>query len=463
MIELDAAVSQKIQWAKNNPSLCFFPYDTIDLRLPNVRSNQIRVSCCCNLELPLRLDRIDSDPFVDLKNKMNHGHLPKDCARCIHEENTGGVSERVRDILGRDMQELANFANTRKTNSFELRVLISNVCNLACRSCDPYSSSTFAKISNLDHLKHLQLDVTEIELFWKLITKSIRENIAKSDNFYVHFMGGEPLLHKGSVKILDWLITNHLHTLTKVRITTSINVAIDNNLLIKLDQFRAIEFILSIDSVHENYHYVRWPGKFSKTVNNLNELVDYKLQSPSDTKFNYILSPVFSLNNIFYINDYLDFWYSWSKSKQHMPFFLNTNLQYRSRHLDVQALPLQYRPYLKNLLEQALVHPILSDYHDNMQHLFNFLTRTLQELDQWPEDAVLWNTFLLHTAEFDTRTNTKFNLLNDRLYHILTEQDRKLFEQKLLAVNKQRKIDFYRINDYTQIQLHSAGSNLSGR
>ena len=161
---LENDINKKLQWAMENPSLCFFPYNTIDLRIPSDDKDQdkIRISCCCNLEFPLTSQNLSIDPFSNLKTTMDDGKLPADCFKCIHEEKTGGVSERIRDILAKDIDELYNFKNTRSIKTFELRILVSNICNLACRSCEPYSSSTFAKITNVDNLNNLNVDVTEI-------------------------------------------------------------------------------------------------------------------------------------------------------------------------------------------------------------------------------------------------------------------------------------------------------------
>ena len=452
-MSLEDNINKKLQWAKDNPSLCFFPHNTIDLRIPSDSKDQdkLRISCCCNLEYPLTNQNLSVDPFNNLKKSMDSGKLPSDCFKCIHEEKTGGVSERIRDILAKDIDELENFKNTRSIKTFELRILVSNICNLACRSCEPYSSSTFAKITNADHLDHLNVDVTDIEKFWEVITNTIIAKVDSSQHFYMHFMGGEPLLHKGNRKIINWLLDNNLNDKTFIRITTSINIPIDAKLLESFDQFKGVDFLFSFDSVNENYHYVRWPAKFEKTLNNLNEIVDYKTRSKSQTSFNYILSPVFSLNNIFYIKDYLDFWYTWLKEKNVNLFFLNTNLLFRTRHLDIQALPVKYRAKLKILLQEMSKHPILNDYSENMQHLHNFLTSAVYELDSWQEDYKLWNQFLMHTAEFDIRTRTTFEKYNRNFYDMLTSDDKDLFSQKLKAVNKAQKIDFTRLNDYSKI------------
>lgn len=443
MNSINDVVIQKLNWAKENPSLCFFPYTGLDLRLSPVADGKLRVSCCCNLENAPIVDQITSDPFLDLKKKLEGPRLPDNCIRCIHEENSGGVSERVRNILTIDINDLDEFARSRKVKEFELRILFSNVCNLSCRSCEPYSSSTYAKITANNEVDHLELDITDIDLYWDLIIQTILSKIDNCTYFYIHFMGGEPLLHNGNKKLVDWLIENQLNHRVNLRITTSINIPLKKDFLAKIDTFRGVDLILSIDGVHDNYHYVRWPARFEKTIANLNEVVQYKQNSTSNTYFSYILSPVFSLNNIMYLIEYLDFWYSWIKENNTKLYFLNTNLLYRTRHLDIQALPKRYRSEVAKVVNSAINHNIIKDYPNDMLHLYNFLKSARQELITWEENDFLWNTFLTHTAEFDVRTNVYFDIYNKFLYNILNDHDKQLFNKKLSQVNKTQKIVIY--------------------
>lgn len=433
----------KIQWARDNPSLCFAPYESIDIRLPNHLTSaddyyqKIRVTCCCNLESPIVSAPIPADLFVDIKQSMDRGVLPIECKKCQNEEKNNGISERIRTILSKEYEEeLSNFSLNREVISYELKVLTSNICSLACRSCNEGSSSTYAKISKNTSNNYLEKDITEIDAYWDLITNTVKEKFNSHTQFYIHLMGGEPLLHAGSRKILNWLVDQGYASKTNIRITTSLNVELKQDLLDLFNKFQEIQFILSIDSVGENYHYVRWPAKFSKIEHNLATLMLTQKFNTRKTNYkNLILSPVFSLNNIFYIKDYLDFWYNWSKENEYCMFFLHTNLVEQTNHLDIEALPVKYRSTLINILNDCSNHPIISSYPDQMQHLQHFIQTTISELTHRPDDMGLWGEFLEYTAEFDIRTNTKFENFNDRLYNLLGDNDKKLFNTKLSLVN----------------------------
>jgi len=110
---------------------------------------------------------------------------------------------------------------------------------------------------------------------------------------------------------------------------------------------------------------------------------------------------------------------------------MNTNITVPTAYLDFQALPIRYRGQLRDLLTECLSHEIFQNYGKDTIYVYNFLQSTIQELDTWPENDMLWDLFLKFTAEFDTRTKTKFDELNSRLYNILNDQDRSRFAEHL--------------------------------
>lgn len=434
----NSLLKQKIQWAKDNSSICFLPYSKIDIRLPFIQNqNKVRLSCCCNLQPPIIVDQFKKDPFVEIKKNMSRGYLPNECNICINEESTGGISERVRDIVSKSLDELESFKTNKEIKSFEISIFVSNICNLACRSCETNSSSTFSKITLNNESNFLSVDITSIEFYWNLITDIIRDKVQENNIVYIHFMGGEPLLQKGNYKIIEWIIENNLQDKIIIRLTTSINVPVKKDLSIKLNQFKLVEFILSIDGVYENYHYIRWPANFNKTIQNLNDIVNFSKESKNS--FRFFLSPVISLNNVFYLNDFLDFWHEWQNKTQVNLWLIITNLLPRTEHLDFQALPLIYRPFLTTFLEEILNHEIFTRYNEETLQLENFINSAIYEIKNYKEDLNLWNSFLEHTAEFDVRTNTDFKYYNKKLYDILLDADKILFESKVKKVDKFKK------------------------
>jgi hypothetical protein len=107
----------------------------------------------------------------------------------------------------------------------------------------------------------------------------------------------------------------------------------------------------------------------------------------------------------------------------------------QTNHLDVQALPTQYRPELSALLKQCLAHPIFDAYPDQLAAIYTFLTITIAELENNQYQPELWEKFLKHTAYFDQKTKLNFAEFNKKLYNILTTHDQEKFKTILINTN----------------------------
>ena len=435
MNDLQSLHNEKLGWATKYPALCLFPYNTVDLRKPNSPQDQLYVTCCCNLDTTQFTQGPLDDPFQEIKQSMERGVLPPACRACAQEEQHGGQSERLRNKLDKSELKILEFVKSKKVERFEFRIKFSSLCNLSCRSCAATESTTYAKITKNNDFIHLTQDIAELDNHWKFITDTILEKVNQYENFDLHLMGGEPLIQAGVEKLFTWIFENKLGGLITLKLTTALSVNLSDKMLSYFDQFRHVRFNLSIDSVGANYQYVRWPVKFEKIETNFARILEYKKTSQSWTQFEFSLDPVFSLNNIFYLPEYLDYWYLWFIEHDLSLQLINTAILSHTNHLDVQALPTKYRSYLRQILQDCLSHPILIKQSANMLHLYGFIKSTIVELDKWPENDLLWDRYLSHTAEFDQRTNTKFSILNKKLYDLLNIEDQICFNNKLQLVD----------------------------
>jgi hypothetical protein len=382
------------------------------------------------------------DAFANIKQQQLNGEWPVACYRCQKEEQNGGQSERVRAFVELPQDRFEQFVKDQTVSEFEFRIKFSNFCSLACRSCMPEESSTYAKITNTKVNDAFEIDISNDDGYWSFITSRIITLTKKTEFFFVHFIGGETLIQPGMIKLLQWMVRRGIAPNVHLRLTTAITVNPSTELLGLLSMFNSVDINLSIDSVGENYQYVRWPAKFAKIESNLETLIAYnaplmvkkgrKIRVP---KWKCAVSPVFSLNNIFYIDDWLDYWYQWYQ--QHGIVFHNyvANMTMQTNHLDVQALPTQYRPNLSAVLKQCLTHPIFEAYPTHLAAIYTFLTLTIAELENNQYEPELWEKFLRHTAYFDQKTKLSFTEFNERLYNILTADDQEKFKTILINTN----------------------------
>ena len=158
---------------------------------------------------------------------------------------------------------------------------------------------------------------------------------------------------------------------------------------------------------------------------------------------------------IFYIDDWLDFWYQWYQQRGIVFHNFVANMTMQTNHLDVQALPAQYRPQLIESLRKCLLHPIFETYPAQLAAVYNFLNITIAELENNQPQAELWEKFLRHTAYFDQKTKLSFAIFNQRLYNILSTQDREKFRSIVENTNSEstltQAMTFTRTNVQSQI------------
>jgi len=428
-------MSKRMKWALNHPTLCPAPYTTIDIRHSDDKKQPVYQTCCCNLDESLFVPAAGTDVFAEIKQQQLEGEWPSACYRCWKEEANGGQSERLRAFAELPQDRFELFTETQEIREFEFRIKFSNFCGLACRSCTPFESSTFAKLTNAVVSEFYENDISEDAEHWSRITSQIPALIDKAEYFFVHFIGGETLIQPGMSKLLRWMVDQDIASRVNIRLTTAMTVNPSTELLELLTKFASVDINLSIDSVGQNYQYVRWPARFSKVEDNLESLITFRPsltvkngRKTSVPRWKCAVSPVFSLNNIFYIDDWLEYWYQWYRS--HGIVFHNfvANLTMQTNHLDVQALPTQYRPQLAESLRKCLLHPIFDAYPNHLAAVYNFLNITIAELENNRPQPELWEKFLRHTAYFDQKTNLSIATFNQRLYNILTTEDQQKFK-----------------------------------
>lgn len=382
------------------------------------------------------------DSYFDrLRSAIKQEKWSQDCSICYRDEATGAQSERMRYILGMDNQAFDHFVKTYEVIEQEIFIKFSNLCTLACRSCNSTDSSTYARvIKDASVAPALTHDFSDDPDNWKLIVELITKADKIHDFPVLHLIGGETLVQPGSTKLLQWMYENNLTKKFSLRITTSLAVNLTTDLMTILKSFKQVTFNLSIDSVGDNYNYIRWPAKWTKIERNLNELI----AATEDMNYMSVLNPVFSINNIFYLEDYVEYFYRWIKDTDRFVQILNIHL-HRPNFLTVESLPEPYRSKAADVVTRALAHPM---FISNKQLTFKrFLQTTLEQLKTGSGDNDRFNHFLRFTADFDRRTDTKFSELNQRLWD-------QLDNDHIQVYNKQ-----YQIADVHQLIYHSIHSD----
>ncbi|MFA5582768.1 MAG: twitch domain-containing radical SAM protein, partial [Bacteriovoracaceae bacterium] len=181
------------------------------------------------------------------------GEVPPQCQGCFKLEESGCSSPR-QDYINR-------FGNVDEVRIKYLDVTFNNDCNLECMMCSPLYSYKLNKLyhrgMDLSHSSTWQVDLDSTTLSRMLPTLEV-----------ITLTGGEPFVSK---KILDFIKNlsggPFARNLT-LRVFTNLS-HMSLEIINTLKKFKKVELLLSIDSVEENYEFIRYPASWKTLVNNI--------------------------------------------------------------------------------------------------------------------------------------------------------------------------------------------------
>ena len=295
-----------------------------------------------------------SEPMVQLRDQIKSNNQLSQCSSCYLEESNGHESRRIKEnfksVIFTKQAFDRSYLQSPMYKDFEAPAIdrlpidwhidLGNECNLACKMCNPQASS---KISS-------------IYTKWKIIDQSANSNwtadLVAWQNFLdgivsvpklyrMHFMGGEPLLNKRFIELLDFLIDQKR---TNISISFVTNGTIVNQkLLDRLMQFRSCDIEFSLESISKNNHYIRQASDTIEVQSNIQKI----MQLQSD-KFHVVLRSVPQLLNV---NNY-DQYILWAWENK----------------LPIQSIPLTRPAYLQiSVLPYDLRQSFLSRYEKVLQ------------------------------------------------------------------------------------------------
>lgn len=434
VVENHLVSDEKVELIRKNPWLCTSPFWQTQIK---ERTGKTNWGPCCDYDVEFFKNSKETyETIENLKLLIQKKEIDKKCRTCHRLERIGGISERMRYLIDLPIEKIQNFIDNPSLLKLEkytpvVSIKVTTTCNLACRSCNGAESSLYNKLfgnnnSNYDIWKN-----SEDEEFFK---DYLLEKSKNSEEIILHVLGGEVFLDDYIQKILKWCEEYSIINKISLHITTNNQIPMENRLVNISKNLKSVYLSLSIDSVYENYSYVRWPGKFSKIEENLSYLEDLKIDKLKD-KLTYSITPVFSLNNIFYLKDYLDYWLDYSKKNNLENLRIYNFHLHHPQYLKIENLSSTYRKNLLHIIEECSEHEI-----------FNFLSDTIQ-FKEWikvivnnlknetgNEESFL--TYLRNTRMYDQKTNQDSFKLNSRLFNLLTEEHKSYyFKSNIIPIN----------------------------
>lgn len=208
-----------------------------------------------------RIEKILSDPvLVEIRQTIKQGKLhEKYCYNCIQSERYGSSERDWHNEVNEDFIVADADLHDYKPSIVDLRW--SNVCNLTCNYCGPYCSTRWASLHKFSYNEN-------IKPYYEQVIEFIQQN--KDSVKEVALVGGEPLLMKENLSLLDVVPVDKLITLI-----TNLNVDFELNKIVqKLLHRERVGWSMSFDNIGERFEYVRYGAKWQTMHKNVSVIAN---------------------------------------------------------------------------------------------------------------------------------------------------------------------------------------------
>lgn len=214
----------------------------------------------------------DSTHMKELRQNFLDGVRTSDCSRCWAEEDAGRTSKRMHTLDRLKHIVTDDHWTTAAKSLVFLDLKLGNICNLKCRICGSWSSSTYAveditnDIGNPDRKNTFAYTMLkegrwprENTDFWQDLEQHI------GDIRYLEFTGGEPFMIQEHFDLLESLVKSGLAKNVEIHYNTNGTIYPQQAEDI-WRHFKHVEIAFSIDDVSARFEYQR-SGADWKEVN----------------------------------------------------------------------------------------------------------------------------------------------------------------------------------------------------
>lgn len=283
--------------------------------------------------------------FIDQKQ-------PATCRKCFREERSGRTSKRMHTLDRlKHMIPPQDWTIDAKPLQF-LDLKLGNICNLKCRICGSWSSSTFAaeELANLgpdDNKKsnhHYQMLKQgawprENQQFWNEIT-TVSDQIQ-----YIEFTGGEPFMIQEHFDMLQGLIDRGVAGGIEIHYNTNGTQWPEQAEAI-WRHFKVVEIAFSIDDVGARFEYQRSNAVWTEVVANVAKFCELRGRNK-----NIQLQICCTVNvfNVYYLEEVANW------IVQQGMDFIYWNMMHDAFYFSISSLPEQAKQAITEQLQSAQV------------------------------------------------------------------------------------------------------------
>jgi MoaA/NifB/PqqE/SkfB family radical SAM enzyme len=212
----------------------------------------------------------NSEYMRKLRQEFLDKKQPQTCRKCWNEERSGRTSKRMHTI--NRLEHIVT--DTEWTVDAKPLVFIDfklgNICNLKCRICGSWSSSTFAaeevRFEGKESFHYQMLKdgawPRKNQRFWEDIDK-LMDQVR-----YLEFTGGEPFMIQEHFALLERMVAKGIAHNVEIHYNTN-GTHYPENAEEIWKHFKTVEVAFSIDDVNERFEYQRANAIWSEVNTNM--------------------------------------------------------------------------------------------------------------------------------------------------------------------------------------------------
>ncbi len=320
------------------------------------------------------LGQLQTDDLEQIWNHQNikevrkafiNGQTPLQCQQCFKLECQNIISDRQSNFIfdyidiEKKIQKTAPDGSLDVSELNSLELILSNVCNFTCRTCNVGSSSAWAKEHQI--LFNTKIDEPVRRPFPDYHETASRVHKLAPNVKRLSFIGGEPLIQPEHFQLLNLLIDSK-QTDVKLCYTTNLSDLVFRNksILDLWKQFDEIYLTFSLDGIKDKGEYIRKGFNWDEFQNNLKKI--------SEELNNVMLScnVTVSVLNILDLVEIFDFIESQGVDARRVKLLPVKN----PRAYSVTILPTEVKASIRKLYEAERFHGWI---HDQMRGLLDYM------------------------------------------------------------------------------------------
>jgi MoaA/NifB/PqqE/SkfB family radical SAM enzyme len=330
----------------------------------------------------------------NLRQEFLDKKQPETCRKCWNEENAGRTSKRMHTIdrLKHMISDQPWTSHAKPLMFLDLK--LGNICNLKCRICGSWSSSTFAA----EELAHLNKSENRKQNYhYRMLRQGSwpRENPKfwqEMDQIvdqikYIEFTGGEPFMIQEHFDLLQRLVDQGQSGNIEIHYNTN-GTQYPAHAESIWRHFKTVEISFSIDDVGKRFEYQRSNAVWSEVEENIK-----KFRSMRDRNHNMQLQ-VCSTVNVFNVY-YLEHLANWIDAQDFD--FVYWNMMHESYYFSINTLPEAVKQKICLRLQSAQVSKHhLKEFEKIIRFMMNgdcldgtILRNKISDLDQKRHQSLL--------------------------------------------------------------------------